>query len=97
MLFAPPTIVETEVFARLSETYRRLGRSSEWLTAQLRGRDHHSLLEGPTFDSEGNLYMVDVLHSRAASVCISPRCRYVVVSPSTSLTVVFEGAVRHCS
>jgi gluconolactonase len=64
MLFPPPAVIETEVFARLPDTYRRQGRQSEWLTAQLRGRDHHSLLEGPTFDRDGNLYVVDVPHGR---------------------------------
>jgi gluconolactonase len=64
MLFPPPAVIETEVFARLPDMYRLQGRQSEWLTAQLRGRDHHSLLEGPTFDRDGNLYVVDVPHGR---------------------------------
>jgi gluconolactonase len=64
MLFPPPTVIETEVFARLPDSYRRKGEPTEWLKVQMRGRDHHSLLEGPTFDLEGNLYVVDVPHGR---------------------------------
>jgi gluconolactonase len=64
MLFPPPAIIETEVFARLPDAYRRQGKPSPWLMAQMRGRDHHSLLEGPTFDREGNLYVVDVARGR---------------------------------
>lgn len=64
MLFPPPSVIETEVFARLPDAYRRQGKPTDWLMAQMRGRDHHSLLEGPTFDREGNLYVVDVARGR---------------------------------
>ena len=52
-MFAPPPVIETEVFARLPEKYRKKGAPSAWLTAQLRGAEMHSLLEGPAFDRAG--------------------------------------------
>ncbi|MFG1270708.1 SMP-30/gluconolactonase/LRE family protein [Xanthobacter versatilis] len=63
MLFAPPIDISTEVFARLPERYRT-ERHSAFLDAQLRGRRLPALLEGPTFDRAGNLYVVDVAFGR---------------------------------
>ncbi|MEQ8349584.1 MAG: SMP-30/gluconolactonase/LRE family protein [Sneathiellaceae bacterium] len=63
-MFAPPPIVETEVFARLPEDSRRAGRRSEWLDVQMRGRPLDSFLEGPSFDRQGNLYCVDIAFGR---------------------------------
>ncbi len=76
-MFAPPPAIETEVFARLPEKYRKAGEPSAWLTAQLRGAPMHSLLEGPAFDRNGTLYVVDipfgrVLRSRRPASSSSP-------------------------
>jgi hypothetical protein len=43
-----------------SGEYHQTGRQTEWLKLQRRGENLHSLLEGPSFDREGNLYVVDV-------------------------------------
>jgi gluconolactonase len=56
--------IGTEVFAELPAEFRKSGSPSPWLVAQLRGRDLHSLLEGPTFDREGNLWVVDTAYGR---------------------------------
>ena len=56
--------IQTEVFAELPAHFRKQGKPSPWLKAQLRGRDLHSLLESPTFDRAGNLYVVDVAYGR---------------------------------
>ncbi|MCC4300191.1 SMP-30/gluconolactonase/LRE family protein [Aurantimonas coralicida] len=63
-LFPVPQDIETEVFARLPDAFRMPGRPSDWLIGQLRGQDLACLLEGPTFDRAGNLFVVDVAHGR---------------------------------
>ena len=67
-MFAPPPVIETEVFARLPDKYRKAGQPSAWLSAQMRGAPMHSLLEGPAFDREGNLYVVDIAFGRVFKV-----------------------------
>ncbi|MDH3469191.1 MAG: SMP-30/gluconolactonase/LRE family protein [Gammaproteobacteria bacterium] len=61
--FAPPPVIKTEVYASLPKKYRdpskRKPRSAP--------RFHHgidSFLEGPSFDREGNLYLVDIPYGR---------------------------------
>ncbi len=63
-MFAPPTVIETEVFARLPESLRLKGRTSDWLDIQQRGAEMDSFLEGPSFDRDGNLYVVDIPYGR---------------------------------
>lgn len=63
-MFAPPPVIETEVFARLPEKFRSPEKRSEWLDEQPAGNPHHSLLEGPSFDRDGNLYLVDIPFGR---------------------------------
>jgi len=74
VFFSPPQDVATEVFAELPSEFRKQGDPSPWLKAQLRGRDLHSLLEGPTFDRSGNLYVVDTAYGRVFR--ISPEGRF---------------------
>ncbi|SMF69119.1 gluconolactonase [Tistlia consotensis] len=63
-MFAPPPVVRTEVFATLPEAYRNPPKRSEWLEGQPGGNPTHSLLEGPSFDRAGNLYLVDIPFGR---------------------------------
>ncbi len=63
-MFAPPPVIETEVFARLPDKFRSPDKRSEWLEEQPRGNPCHSLLEGPSFDRDGNLYLVDIPFGR---------------------------------
>lgn len=60
MLFAPPPELTAEVFARLPDRFRIAGRSSRWADEQRGGAPTHSFLEGPSFDTEGRLYVVDI-------------------------------------
>lgn len=64
MLFAPPPRIETVPFARLPDSLRRQGRDSEWLRGQPGNNPEHSLLEGPAFDRDGNLWCVDIPYGR---------------------------------
>ena len=51
------------VFAELPARYRLAGRPSEWTVGKDRP-DLHSFLEGPAFDREGNLFVVDIPFGR---------------------------------
>jgi gluconolactonase len=53
-------IIETEIFARLPDRYRKTGLDSEFAQGQMPGTRMDSFLEGPSFDRAGNLYCVDI-------------------------------------
>jgi len=59
-LYPPPPLVDAEVFARLPDHFRRSGRRSNWADVNKRGETLHSFLEGPAFDTAGNLWLVDI-------------------------------------
>jgi gluconolactonase len=67
-MYAAPPDIETRVFARVPEELSRIGHSSQWLSLQQRGRAMGSFIEGPSFDREGNLYIVDIPHGRVFRV-----------------------------
>ena len=62
-MFAMPPDVQTEVFTRLPDRFRDPSRHSRWTLARGAG-PMHSFLEGPAFDRDGNLYVVDLAHGR---------------------------------
>ena len=64
MLFAPPKDLETTVFARIPDKFRITDRITQWARVQQGGRATDCFLEGPSFDRDGNLYVVDVAHGR---------------------------------
>ena len=76
-MFKPPEIVDLEVFAELPQEFRQM-RHSEWADANQGGRQLDSFLEGPSFDAEGNLYVVDIPHGRIFR--ISPGGVFTLVS-----------------
>ena len=53
-MFAPPKIIETTVFAKLPEELKWPGGRNEWVEGQPLGMPSKSLLEGPSFDKDGN-------------------------------------------
>src|SRR5690606_30549549 len=59
-MYAAPPVIETTVFARIPDALRIRGRSSRWVEVQRGGAPTDCFLEGPSFDREGNLYVVDV-------------------------------------
>lgn len=59
-MYAEPKRIQPEVFARLPDEFRQPQASSEWHRHQPSGMPGHSLLEGPSFDAEGNLWCVDI-------------------------------------
>lgn len=77
-MFKPPIELQAEVFTSLPERFRKRGQSAPWLQFHLRGADRHSLLEGPAFDREGNLYVVDIPYGRVFR--ISPAAEWELVA-----------------
>lgn len=75
-LFAPPPELETEVFARLPDAFRKPG-PTEWGAVNAVGRELDSFLEGPSFDRDGNLYVVDIPFGRIFRV--SPQGAFELV------------------
>lgn len=66
-MFAAPPEIETRVFAKLPDSLRLKNEKSGWSF----GKDHHGLhsfLEGPSFDRQGNLYLVDIPYGRILRV-----------------------------
>jgi gluconolactonase len=64
MFFHPPKDVPTTLFARLPDELRGQNADNEWVRAQPAGSPADSLLEGPSFDHEGNLWCVDLPNGR---------------------------------
>jgi gluconolactonase len=59
---APPT-VETTIFTRLPDRFRRARRSA-WADTNRMGKEIDSFLEGPSFDRDGRLYVTDIPFGR---------------------------------
>jgi gluconolactonase len=78
-MYAPPQIIETEVFARLPDKFRHKDPDNAWAIVNRRGVPVDSFLEGPSFDRDGQLYVVDI-----------PYGRIFRVSPGGEFTLVTE-------
>jgi gluconolactonase len=72
-MFAPPKNLPTRVFATLPEELKWRGGPNEWVEGQPQGMPHRSLLEGPSFDREGNFYCVDIVTGRIYRVTAQGR------------------------
>ena len=78
-MYAPPPVVETEVFARLPDKFRRKGVQPVWaMVNRAHAPDLDCFLEGPSFDRQGNLYVVDIPYGRIFRV--SPRGEFDLVA-----------------
>jgi gluconolactonase len=77
-MFAAPAEIEAEVFTRMPDSFRRRGQSAPWLEFHLRGAERDSLLEGPAFDRQGNLYVVDIPYGRVFR--ISPAGEWTLIA-----------------
>jgi gluconolactonase len=63
-LLQQPEVRETEMFTRLPDRFRRTGVRSDWADANRGGQPTDSFLEGPVFDTAGNLYVTDIPFGR---------------------------------
>jgi gluconolactonase len=59
-LDGPPRLIETTVFSTMPDRFRRKGVRSEWADANRPGQPTDCFIEGPSFDADGNLYIVDI-------------------------------------
>ena len=76
-MFPPPQILETEVFARVPDSLRVRNRRSSWIDRKRPGETLDCFLEGPCFDRDGNLYLVDIPYGRI--FCVSPSGDFTVI------------------
>jgi len=63
-LETPPRLIETKVFSAMPENFRRKHVRTEWADANWPGHPTDCFIEGPSFDREGNLYIVDIPFGR---------------------------------
>ena len=77
-LYGPPQDMNSEVWSRLPDDFRRDGET-EWAKGNRPGQRVHSFLEGPSFDRNGELYVTDI-----------PYGRIFKVSPDRGWTLVAE-------
>jgi gluconolactonase len=63
-LETPPKLIHAEIFSAMPETFRRKGVRTDWADANRPGSTVDCFIEGPSFDAEGNLYIVDIPFGR---------------------------------
>ena len=63
-LDAPPRLIETKVFSSMPDDYRRKDVRTDWADANRPGQPTDCFIEGPSFDADGNLYIVDIPFGR---------------------------------
>jgi gluconolactonase len=80
-LETPPRLIETQVFSAMPAEFRRNVRS-DWADANRPGAPTDCFIEGPSFDADGNLYIVDIPFGRIFR--ISPDGKW-------TLAVEYEG------
>jgi gluconolactonase len=81
-LDTPPQLILAEVFSAMPDQFRRKGVSTTWADANRPGQPVDCFIEGPSFDADGNLYIVDVPFGRIFR--IAPDGKW-------SLVVEYEG------
>src|SRR6478672_5047304 len=63
-LDAPPRLIGTKVFSAMPDKFRRRVVSTDWADANRPGQPTDCVIEGPSFDDDGNLYIVDIPFGR---------------------------------
>ena len=77
-LETPPRLIETKVFSAMPDEFRRK-QPTEWADANRPGAVTDCFIEGPSFDADGNLYIVDI-----------PFGRIFKITPDTKWSLVVE-------
>jgi gluconolactonase len=77
-LSTPPSLIPSEIFTSMPTEFRRVGVRSAWADANKQGHAVDCFIEGPAFDAEGNLYIVDIPHGRIFR--ISPEGAWVLAA-----------------
>ena len=61
----PPKLIETTIFSAMPDNFRRKGVGDGMGRCQPAGaHPTHCFIEGPSFDKDGNLYIVDIPFGR---------------------------------
>ena len=76
-LETPPRLIPTEIFSAMPQEFRRNVRT-DWADANRPGAPTDCFIEGPSFDSEGNLYIVDIPFGRIFKVLPDKKWTLVV-------------------
>ncbi len=63
-ILEPPIVRDLEVFTSMPPEFRRTGVRTAWADANRGGAPTDSFLEGPVFDTHGNLYVTDIPFGR---------------------------------
>lgn len=59
-MYAAPPRKTADVFTTMPDEFRKPTRGGDWFSHQPAMKQHHSCLEGPGFDADGNLWCVDI-------------------------------------
>ena len=76
-LETPPKLIPTEIFSAMPDEFRR-NVGTEWGDANRPGAPTDCFIEGPSFDADGNLYVVDIPFGRIFR--ISPDRKWSLVT-----------------
>src|ERR1700740_2366965 len=63
-LETPPRLIDTKLFSAMPDNFRRKGVRTYWADANRGGHPVDCFIEGPSFDKDGNLYIVDIPFGR---------------------------------
>jgi gluconolactonase len=63
-LDGPPRLIGTEVFSAMPDRFRRKDVRADWADANRPGQPTDCFIEGPSFDADGHLYIVDIPFGR---------------------------------
>ena len=81
-LDGPPRLIGTAVFSAMPDQFRRKGVRTDWADANRPRQPTDCFIEGPSFDADGHLYIVDIPFGRIFR--IAPDGKW-------SLVVEYEG------
>ena len=73
MLFDPPKLIETRLFASYPKKWHNADDNNDWVKTQPPGAHHTSLLEGPVFDREVGSSRVDLQACKLEYSIVSPK------------------------
>lgn len=65
--YPPPPVIKAELYVRIPDDKRCIGKDTEWRGGFAR-QFQHIFLEGPVVDDAGNLYVVDIPYGRILRV-----------------------------
>jgi gluconolactonase len=63
-LETPPKLIATKIFTSMPDQFRRKDVATEWADSNRPDQPTDCFIEGPSFDAEGNLYIVDIPFGR---------------------------------